>query len=379
MSNVADRPISGPGKTGPGNYSLTEILSQPSCWQACLDELDRSRVPREIAAAFSDADEWLFIGCGSSYYIAMAAAFSWSAITGTRARAIPASELLLFPDLTLTGAGKTAAVAISRSGQTSEVLQAAKLLEQEKNIRVIAVTCAADQPLSQIASHTLALLPADEKSTVMTRSFTSMVIGLQYLASVIADGRAFAASLRKLPSAAQKVLDTLHPRIRDFVQSRQFADYIYLGQGPFFGLACECALKVTEMSVSYAQSFHTLEFRHGPKSVVAPETLVMFLLSQTGFEAECEVLGEIKTLGGTTLAVANRAGASARASSDLLVEFDFDGPELVRLAPFMLAGQLIGLYTGLKKGLDPDNPRNLTRVVILDNDDASGKPEHAAL
>jgi glutamine---fructose-6-phosphate transaminase (isomerizing) len=40
-------------------------------------------------------------------------------------------------------------------------------------------------------------------------------------------------------------------------------------------------------------------------------------------------------------------------------------PELVRQAPYIFCGQLTGLFTGLKKGLDPDNPRNLSRVVVL--------------
>jgi glucosamine--fructose-6-phosphate aminotransferase (isomerizing) len=150
-----------------------------------------------------------------------------------------------------------------------------------------------------------------------------------------------------------------------------------LGQGPYFGLACETALKITEMSVSYAQSFHTLEFRHGPKSIVAPETLVIFLMSERGYDAEREVLREIKRLGGTTLAVTNRAEDRVRAASDLLVEFAFDLPELARLAPHAFAGQFAGLYTGLKKGLDPDNPRNLSRVVILDPEESSEPSETA--
>ena len=75
----------------------------------------------------------------------------------------------------------------------------------------------------------------------------------------------------------------LSENIQQFVAQHDFADYVCLGQGPFYGLACEYALKVTEMSVSYAQSFHTLEFRHGPKSIVSPQTLLIFLLSEAGY------------------------------------------------------------------------------------------------
>ena len=66
-----------------------------------------------------------------------------------------------------------------------------------------------------------------------------------------------------------------------------------------------------------------------------------------------------------------------RACSDLLIEFGFAQPELARVAPHVFVGQLMGLYTGLKKDLDPDNPRNLSRVVMLDNQEATQRSEHA--
>lgn len=373
MSENQDGRPGSPAVQKPGAHSLSEILSQPHTWTSCLKELDRSGVLPEIADGFKDASEWMFIGCGSSYYVAQSAAVSWTALTGLRARAVPASELLLFPDSVLTGTEDLAAVVISRSGQTSEAVRAAEMLETEKGIRTLGVSCAADRPLEQITSSTLTLLPADEESTVMTRSFTSMLLGLQYLASQMGGNHAFGKSLHKLSAGTGSVLQAFHHRLRDFVHEHQFADYVFLGQGPFFGIASECALKVTEMSLSYAQNFHSLEFRHGPKSVIGPETLVTFLLSETGYGEECEVLQEIKSLGGTTLTIANRADDRARASSDLLIEFGFDVPELARLAPYTLAGQLLGLYTGLKKGVDPDNPRHLTRVVMLDDSSAAAE------
>ena len=360
-----------------GAHSLAEILSQPEFWSGSLEVLQREDLLADLRHSFRFATEWLFIGCGSSYYIALAAAASWTMITGMRARALPASELLLFPDLVLPGSAEVAAVVISRSGRTSEAVRAAELLEREKNIRTLAVTGTAGQPLQQIASTTLPFLACDEESTVMTRSFTSMLIGLQYLAAWYAEDRALMNSLGKLPALATQAMNGVQQQIRELVASRQFADYVCLGQGPYFGLACETALKITEMSVSYAQSFHTLEFRHGPKSIVAPETLVIFLMSERGYDAEREVLREIKRLGGTTLVVTNRAEDRVRAASDLLVEFAFDLPELARLAPHAFAGQFAGLYTGLKKGLDPDNPRNLSRVVILDPEEFSEPSETA--
>ena len=359
-----------------GAYSLAEILSQPKTWSDCLEQLKKGSTVGEIGKRFSKNSEWIFIGCGSSYYIALAAAASWTAITGARARAVPASELLFFPDLVLAGVKDFVPVLISRSGYTSEVLRAAEFLNQRK-VPSIAISCATKQKLEELATISILLPPADEQSMVMTRSFSSMLLGLQYLAASFAGNSEVIRGLAALPLAAERLVDSLPEKIRAFVNQNRFTDYVCLGQGPYYGLACESALKLTEMSCSYAQSFHTLEFRHGPKSIVNSETLITFLLSQDNYDAEVALLEEIKELGGTTLVVANQAEDRARAAADLLVELESDLPEYCRLPWFVFAGQLMGVYTALLKGLDPDRPRNLSRVVVLKDDEK--QPDNAAI
>lgn len=329
-----------------------------------------------IAVNFSGAPEWLFVGCGSSYYVAQAAAAAMTALTAKPSRAVPASEILLFPELIPAPEG-CIPVLISRSGRTSEVLKAAEVL-RARGIATLGISCAPGQKLETLVTNAIVLPAADEQSTVMTRSFTSMLMALQALAATISGHEDFLASQPAITKPAEKLLDALPRRVCKFVEQHEFGDYVCLGQGALFGIACESALKLTEMSLSYGQSFHTLEFRHGPKSIVSKETLIMFLLSESGFKSEVEVLEEIKALGGTTMVVANRANERIRAAADLLIELDTQAPELARLPLYLPAQQLMGLYTGLKKGLDPDNPRNLSRVVLLD-DESGQTSEHAAL
>jgi glucosamine--fructose-6-phosphate aminotransferase (isomerizing) len=363
----------------PGAYSLEEILSQPQCWATSLEDLRRKKTLEAVAKRFAKATEWLFIGCGSSYYVALSAAASLARLTrltGLRSRALPASEILIDP--TLVPSANCVPVLISRSGLTSEVVTAAEALKA-RGIPTLAISCATRQPLEQLASETILLPRADEKSTVMTRSFSSMLLTLQALAAVIAGDSAFLDELTTMSQAVAPLLPTLPEKIQNFVSAHEFDDYVYLGQGPFYGLACEGALKVTEMSVSYAQAFHTLEFRHGPKSIVGPETLLVFLLSESGFDAECEALKEMKSLGATTLAVTNRVNGIIRAASDLVVELNLDVPEYARVCPYLFVGQLLGLHAGIKKNLDPDSPRNLSRVVLLEDEKPLKKPEHASI
>jgi len=347
-----------------GKYSLAEIASQPQCWINCLKRLEKGGTLREIAKRFVSSPEWVFVGCGSSYYIALAAAASWTSITGTRARAVPASELLLFPDLAFSGMKEFVPVLISRSGQTSEVLRVAQLLS-DKRIPSVAISCAPGQKLEKMATAAILLPDADEQSTVMTRSFTSMLLALQCLAATVAGNHGLLESFQSLPAVAERVLRDLPQRMRKFIDDSSFSDYVCLGQGPYYGLACESALKVTEMSCTYSQSFHTLEFRHGPKSIISGSVLTTFLLSGSNHDAEVEVLEEIKELGAKTLVVASHVSRRARASADFAVDLECDLPEISCLAPFVFAGQLAGAFTALRKGLDPDNPANLSRVVVL--------------
>jgi glucosamine--fructose-6-phosphate aminotransferase (isomerizing) len=271
----------------------------------------------------------------------------------------------MYPELTLHARQKYLPVLISRSGRTSETIRAAQMLEKSRDLRTIAITCADGESLEASCSVTLKLRDADEQSTVMTRSFTSMLLVLQCLAATVAGDDGFAHSLMELSSQVKPLLADTPQTLKLFANSRSYSDFIFLAQGPLFGIASECMLKVTESSSSYAQVFHSLEFRHGPKSIAGPDTLITFLISETSYDAETELLEEMKALGAATMVVANRIDRRVAQASDFAIELKLDVPEYARSAAFVIWGQLFGVYYGLKKGLNPDAPNNLTRVVEL--------------
>jgi glutamine---fructose-6-phosphate transaminase (isomerizing) len=343
-----------------------EILSQGDVWQSVLQELKQGAFSEQMSRSNNRKPSWLFVGCGTSFYLADAAAASWTLLTGEPARAVPGSEVLLYPALTRPEAANLHAVVISRSGRTSEAVRAARLLRQEMQIPTLGVTCAEESALEAECDSTLVLKAADEKSTVMTRSFTSMLISLQWMAAKRAANAEFCNSLEIMATQFASRMRSLIEQMEEFVGRNSFEDYVFLGQGPFHGIAREAALKVMEMSCSYSQSFHTLEFRHGPKAIVTPHTALMFFLSQSGLQAELEVLEEMKELGGVTIAVCNRANENIRRASDLVLVLNLPGDELTVLASHIVPSQLMGFFTGVGKGLNPDQPKNLTRVVVLD-------------
>jgi glucosamine--fructose-6-phosphate aminotransferase (isomerizing) len=351
-----------------GRHTLSEILSQPAVWRETSKQLEQQGTLEQLSKIFFPRSPWLFIACGSSYYLSQIVATLWSRQLQARCTAVPASEFLFAPGETIRRTGAQQVVLISRSGETTEVLRAAKLLEADRSILTLGVTCNADSALEKLCGRTLKLAWADERSTVMTRSFTSMLIALERLGAKFAGNQEHIAALDTLPEKVQPWLEANADNIQGFGGKRQFADFIFLGQGAHYWLAQEAGLKITEMSSSYAQVYHTLEFRHGPRSIACRDTLITFLISEAAEAEETQLVLEMKELGAATFVITNRSTEALRRASDLLVEFRMDEPESARLAPLAIPAQLLGAAAGLRKGLDPDTPKNLSRVVTLGRD-----------
>ncbi|MGB8325720.1 MAG: SIS domain-containing protein [Candidatus Acidiferrum sp.] len=351
----------------PGQHTLSEILSQPAIWNETEKQLKSSQTLEHLADTFSPRSPWLFVGCGSSYYLSRLIAALWTKQFYIPATGVPASELLFAPEETLRRIGAEQIVLMSRSGETTEVLRAAELLQRHKTVQTLGVTCNPDSPLEKLCTHTFKLSWADEKSTVMTRSFTAILLAFQRLALQFIGDNQLSTALDQLPAKGQIWLDAQGQKIRDFASKRKFADYIFLGQGAHYWLAQEAGLKITEMSASYAQVYHSLEFRHGPRSIAGPETLITIFMSDAAAEAETVLARELKELGAAICVITNRATPELKKHTDLLIELELDGPEFARYAVTAIPAHLLGTAVGLRKGLNPDAPPNLTRAVVLES------------
>lgn len=359
-------------KLRPAEHTLAEIFSQPQIWSETEAQLQKSGVLTRLAETFSPRSPWLFVGCGSSYYLSRLIAALWTKHFYIPATGVPASELLFAPEETLRRIGAEQIVLMSRSGETTEVLRAAELLQRHKTVQTLGVTCNPQSVLEKLCTHTFKLDWADEKSTVMTRSFSAILLVFQRLGLQFVGDQNLSAALDELPRKGKAWFDANACKIQEFAGKRKFADYVFLGQGVHYWLAQEAGLKVTEMSSSYAQVYHSLEFRHGPRSIAGPETLITVYISDAAKEAETTLVRELKELGAATCVIVNRATPELKKHSDLLVELAVDGPEFARYAVTAIPAHLLGTAVGVRKGLNPDAPKNLTRAVVLPTSDGGG-------
>ena len=161
---------------------------------------------------------------------------------------------------------------ISRSGTTTETLWAVEnYRKQIKGHTVIAVTTQPDSTLAKEADFVMAAAQAKENSVAQTRSFTSMFLLSQILSGALANDDTVAERLQALPDALETLLKENKNLLRQIGEDLSINRFFFLGGGPLYGLACEAMLKTKEMTCSWAEAYHPLEFRHGPMSVVDKE------------------------------------------------------------------------------------------------------------
>jgi glucosamine--fructose-6-phosphate aminotransferase (isomerizing) len=350
---------------------LAEILSQPQVWRRTEVQLKQAGTLERLAAIFSPRSPWLFVGCGSSYYLSRLIAALWTKYLYIPATGVPASELLFAPEETLRRIGAEQVVLMSRSGETTEILRAAEMLREHKSLQTLAVTCNPSSQLQKLCTHTFELHWADERSTVMTRSFTAILLAFQRLGLQFVNDQQLSTSLDLLPRKGREWLGANARKIQEFAGRRKFSDYVFLGQGVHYWLAQEAGLKVTEMSSSYAQVYHSMEFRHGPRSIAAPQTLITFYTSDAARDEEITLAHELKELGAAICVIVSHAGEELEKHFDLVVDLGLDAPEFARYAVTAIPAHLMGTAIGLRKGLNPDAPKNLTRAVVLSDSDDS--------
>ena len=351
----------------PTSYTLNEILTQPLAWQAALDSVAQAQIELKQLWQEKHFSEILVTGCGSTYYLSLAVAPLFQLQLGLRARAIPASELLLFPKTVIPSDGLPLLVTISRSGRTSETIRAAQAYKAAlPEGFVLNIGCYSDTDLVALSDLSLIIQEGQEQSVVQTRSFSAMLVTAQAAITVLRDESQL-SQMQVLPATGQQLISTYHDLARQLGQDVSLERFYFLGSGLQYGLASEANLKMKEMSLSVSEAFHFMEFRHGPMSMVDEHTLVVGLLSETASSYELAVLQEMRALGGRTLALTEHPVSTQ--AVDYQVCFRSGLPETQRSVLYLPVLQLLGYYRAVARGQNPDQPHNLTAVIVLEPGD----------
>lgn len=349
-----------------GSYTFAEITSQPTVWQNAIDIFRQQQSALEQFWSEHSFDQILFTGCGSTYYLSRFAASLFQEVAGASTSAFPASEIALLPDMTIPPNGKTLLVTISRSGETTETIEAARLFRKRTNQPMLTITCDGASTLAKEADFSIAVESAKENSVAQTRSFASMTLITQAFAGLVGKVEGL-DQLEKLPAIVERLLTEFDGLAKQLGATDQIQRYFFLGTGLLYGIACEAMLKMKEMSLTYSEAYHMLEFRHGPMSMVNDQTLVVGLVSESLIPHEVAVLRQMGDQGAQVITLAENDADQDFAKWSNFVDLASDLPEWLRPVTYLPVLQLMGYYRAMSKGLNPDQPGNLKAFIELEN------------
>ena len=310
----------------------TVIRAQFPFWQAAL------RQPLPVLRAGTI----VLTGCGTSYYLAQSLACAYSA-AGQRALAVPGAEWARRPGDYVADKSDLLVIGLSRSGATTETIQAIET-SRTRGWPSFAISCEPNSAILRAADRSLYVPTDGAEGIVMTVSACLMLLaGLRLVGITLPAG---------LVSAAQGGMAAMEAGVDALLPGR--SHFVYLGGGARYGIATEGCLKLQEMSLSYSQAFHPMEYRHGPISLVGNKTLLVMLYSDSTATEEAAVVADVQAKGAKVIGV-NGPG-------DLRI--DVGGGVGAALAA-LPALQIMGERVALAKGINTESPRHLTKVVVL--------------
>src|SRR3954469_8129187 len=187
------------------HHTWREIQSQPQAWAAALELLRAHADELRALALAGRYNSVIFTGCGSPYYLALAAAATFQELTGRPARGLPASEIWLSPRAAMPDGGRTLLVALSRSGETTETLRAVESFRAAGRGDVLTLSCYPGRPLTSLGDLNLVFASGQEQSMAQTRAFSVLYLATVALAALWADDGDLMSELDRLPGACRKL------------------------------------------------------------------------------------------------------------------------------------------------------------------------------
>ncbi|MFB7138407.1 SIS domain-containing protein [Gottfriedia sp. NPDC056225] len=363
-----------------------EIAQQPRLWNETKELIlfNRDKIFSFLKSIENKHDQLRIIltGAGTSAFVGDTVLPYLKQIVNSKkiiVESIATTNIVSNPYSYLDKSLPTIMISFARSGNSPESLAAINLGEQViDDFYGIIFTCNQDGLLAQKkkndTNHLVIYMPeeANDQGFAMTSSFTTMLLSSILLFN-IEQIHTWENTLDELIRTGHSIISDSEESIKQLANS-SFQKVVYLGSGVFEGLAREASLKLLELTGgSIPITFDTsLGFRHGPKSILDKDTVVIIFLSSNPYtrQYDVDILEEIykETNRGKVIAISSSSDYVAESYSDIFYNVGLPkiNEDILLTFPFILYAQTFAMYKSINLGFSPDNPSPLgvvNRVV----------------
>jgi glucosamine--fructose-6-phosphate aminotransferase (isomerizing) len=250
---------------------------------------------------------------------------------------------------------------VSQSGRSPDIVSVLEAGRRDGSLTV-AITNDPASPLAKAADHVLPLVAGTERAVAATKTYTASLAALALLSASLEGDAARGGELERVPGLVGAAIDA-NGALDERVQRYRYAEhFVVVGRGFNYSTAFEIALKLKETSYLVAEPYSPADLLHGPVAMI-DRGFPALVIAPTG-----KVLADLVAFVGTleqrhaeVVAVSNDAALLARAKLGLALPPDV--PEWLSPLVAVVPGQLFAVALARARGLDPDQPRGLSKVT----------------
>jgi glucosamine--fructose-6-phosphate aminotransferase (isomerizing) len=259
-------------------------------------------------------------------------------------------------------------IGISQSGASPDVVGVLAAARRQ-GAATLAITNDPTSELGRTAEFTIDLAAGPERAIAATKTYTTSLLAIARLAVALAgtDGAAtLDAAMSELPGWMEQAL-AVEPSVQHLADELASATErldrcVIVGRGFEYATAREWALKLKELARVFADPYSAADFLHGPIALVQPGIPVLVLAPEGApAEGQIELLHDLRNRSIDTVVISDIA--AARALGRWSIELPAGVPEQLRPIVSIVPAQLFAYHLTRARGLDPDEPRYLSKVT----------------
>lgn len=256
-------------------------------------------------------------------------------------------------------------IGISQSGASPDIVGVVEAGARQ-GAATLAITNDPSSPLARVSDHVLELAAGPERAVAATKTYTTSLLAIARLSLALDPDPQASSALAAVPDAIGEAL-AVEPEVERLAGELAravgaFDKCVVVGRGFEYATAREWALKLKELGQVFADPYSAADFRHGPIALVQPGIPVLVLAPEGAAAAgQAELLRDLRDGGIDTLVVSDVA--DARALGRWSIPFPSGVPEWLRPVVSIIPAQLFALHLTVARGLDPDEPRGITKVT----------------
>lgn len=343
-------------KQGYQHFMLKEVCEQ---WQTVTkaSQIDMNTLEL-LSEVINSAGNVYLTGAGAAFFVAEQIELFLREIAGIRAHAIPAYEYHGYLSQMRKG---DLLLAISQSGETADTL---RFIQHAKN-KQLSIASVVNMPgamMTRLSDFAFSSNCGSEVCVLSTKT-TSAQLVFGYLLAHHLIGK-FQAAKRAIESLSYPLSHYFsQDSLQDFSElaERIKGEHLYLlGQGKYLGVSKIGALNIKESSYIHAEAFSAGELKHGVIALIEESTPVICFVDDTNQDYMISIASEVKARGGFIIGICQ--------TPNPIFDYTIVLPAANNRASAVtdvIPCQLLAYFLAVKRGLNPDKPRNLAKSVTV--------------